>query len=79
MVTVMAALAHHIATVPNVPKTPIVGMKASASAMKTGVEMTAQNTQVNVILFVTDVMDQDLKTVRCASKTLKTLAVIVNA
>ena len=52
-------------------------MMDSANAMRTGVAMTAQSTRVNVILFVKDAMDQILKTVKSALKTLMTYMVTV--
>ena len=59
-----AASVHLTKTASNVRKTPIVLMMDSANAMKTGVAMTAQSTLVNVIPFVKDATDQDLKTVK---------------
>lgn len=73
----LAASAHLTKTASNVRKTPIVLMMDSANAMRTGVAMTAQSTLVNVILFVKDAMDQILKTVKSALKTLMTYMVTV--
>ena len=69
----MAALDLHIKTANNVSKTLIVDMMASAHVMKTGVEMTAQSTQVNVIQFVMDVMDPVRMIVNSVLKTQKIL------